>query len=105
MAALQSGYIKCRAYGRALRPAIGDAAMVRTVLALGESLGSLVPTEGIEIEAQAMVDAFCLESDSSKPSEFLIFTCVVDAKDSSRRTSNRSAWVNRYAHQRHTDRR
>jgi len=57
------------------------AAMVRTALLSGERLGIPVQAEDIETKAQATVEALVSSPTGLKPSELLIFSRVVDAKE------------------------
>ena len=67
-----------------MRPVVGDApaaAMVRTALLSGERLGIPVQAEDVETKAQAAVEALVSSLTGLKPSELLIFSRVVDAKE------------------------
>ena len=55
--------------------------MVRTALLSGERLGIPVQAEDVETKAQAAVEALVSSLTGLKPSELLIFSRVVDAKE------------------------
>ena len=81
MAALQSGYINAHDAEEALRPAIGAAGIAAPYWPPGERLGIPVQAEDVETKAQAAVEALVSSLTGLKPSELLIFSRVVDAKE------------------------